>query len=268
MLGRVPGEQPDHLVPALHRPQPRRFAVAAAVRPDRDVRREDLHQRGDVPVERGPHEPLRRLPPHPRMRPVPRPARVHVFPGAPGQLPYGRRGAVEDSGDLGVRVAEDLVQHEHRPLQRGQRLQHHQHRQGDGLGAQGRIVRAVVGGDQGFGQPGADVGLLAAADRGAAAQRVVDGRPDEVRPWVGDLLQRLAAAPGRPGQPGLLEDVLGVGDAAEHVVDDAEQQLAMGEEVFGRLVQPVVGVGKRDLGHSGASAAVRSPLGGVEGAGL
>src|SRR5690606_23918396 len=40
-----------------------------------------------------------------------------------------------------------------------------------------------------------------------------------------------------PPQPGLLHDVLGVGDRAEHLVGDGEQQAAVGDE--GLLAHPV-----------------------------
>jgi hypothetical protein len=59
-----------------------------------------------------------------------------VDAGAPGELADGFGGAVEDRGRFRVRVAEQVVQDERRPLQRGQRLQHHQQGHGHVLGAE------------------------------------------------------------------------------------------------------------------------------------
>ncbi len=49
--------------------------------------------------------------------------------GAAEELAAGRFGFADDRGDLGVFVAEDLSQQEHRALYGGQLLQRHQERQ-------------------------------------------------------------------------------------------------------------------------------------------
>lgn len=250
--GGVTGEQPGRLVPAAHRPQPRR-SLAAAVRPHGHVRREDLHQCGDVPAERRLDEALGRLAADTGMGPVERAAGVHVLPRPVRELAHRRRTAVDDLRDLGVRVAEHLVEDEDRPLQRGERLEDHQHRQRHRLGAQGAVGR-VVGArfvEQRLRQPGPHIRLAAPGDRGAARERVVHGDPYEVGAWVGDRVQRCPPGTARPGQPGLLEDVLGVGDAAEDVVDDREEQLAMVDEHLCGALGP--------LGHA-IPPWVRSPL--------
>lgn len=197
---------------------------------------------------------------HPRMRLVQRTAGVYVPAGAVRELADGRGAAVDDLGDLGVGVAEHLVQDEHRPLQRGQRLQDDEHRHRHGLPAQhtvggvrGRHLGLGGPGHERLGQPGPDVRLASAADHGPPFQRVVHRYAHEVRARIVDLLVRRPVAAAGPGQPGVLEYVLGVRDAAEHVVDDREQQLAVVDEQPGRRGQCLVGRRCRTLGHACAS---------------
>jgi hypothetical protein len=99
-----------------------------------------------------------------------------MFAGSPGQLANRRRRAVENLGDLGVPVAENLVQHEYGTLQRAQRLQDHQQCHGQRLGTLhglGRVTRlrslgcysaAARHGDHRLRQPGTDVVVTATAD--------------------------------------------------------------------------------------------------------
>ena len=155
--GRDAGDQPGDLVAAVDRaqrttPRPCRRRRSTCVTSGARI----SHQGVEVAAERGGEEPLGHLPLDARVGLVAGAAGVHVLAGAVGELPYGRRGAVEDAGDLGVGVAEDLVQDEHRPLQRGERLQHHQQRHRHRLGAQGRLggVRHASSVSRGSGSQG------------------------------------------------------------------------------------------------------------------
>jgi hypothetical protein len=106
----------------------------------------------------------------------------------------------------------------------------------------------------GSGSQGADVGLFAPAERAQPAQRLAGGDPDQ----VGTLIPHLAEVDARPPQPGLLQDVFGVGRRAEHLVGDGEQQVAVGNERLGGGVWAAVaahapaaisGRGPRHAGH-------------------
>jgi hypothetical protein len=153
-----------------------------------------------------------------------------VAAGAVRELAHRGRAAVEDPGDLRVRVAEDVVQHEDRAFQRRQRLQHDEEGQRAGLDAdrlRGGVGRRL---HDRLGQPLPDVGLAPAGEGGPAGEGVVHRDPHQVRA----RLRHRFPGPAGPGQPGLLQHVLGVADGAEHVVGDGEQQRTMLQELPGR----------------------------------
>jgi hypothetical protein len=138
------------------------------------------------------------------------------------------RALVDGFGDLVVLQIEHLAQHEHRPLGRRERLQHQQHRHRDAVG-QLDVLGHIGRGQQRLGQPGADVGLFAAAERSQPVERLAGGDPDQVRP----LILYGVEVDADPPHPGLLQDVLRVGGRAEHLVGDGEQQVVVGEERLG-----------------------------------
>lgn len=229
-LGGAGDEHAGDVVAAADGARAAGVRLAAAVGPQRHVRRQELHQPFQVAAEGRGHEPLGHLPLEARGDLGTGAAGLDMLAGAVGELPHRGGVAADHGGDLGVGVGEDLVQDEHRPLQRGERLQHHQQRERERVGPYG-LVGGVGGGDERFGQPGPDVGLAAPAQRALVGERLVHRDAYEVGARMADLVRIL----GRPRQPGLLQHVLGVGDAAQHVVDDGEQQFAMGGEHLGDI---------------------------------
>ena len=155
-------------------------------------------------------------------------ARCAIWRTAAGALVDRRR-------DLVVADVEGLAQHEDGALGRRERLEdeHHRHRHALGeLDVLGHVRR----GEQRLGQPGADVRLLAALHGAQPVERLPGRDPDQVGALVAHLLQ----VDLDPPQPGLLQDVLGVGRRSEHLVGDGEEQVAVGDEGLGRRVGGVV----------------------------
>jgi hypothetical protein len=117
------------------------------------------------------------------------------------------------------------VQQQHGSLLRGQALQQHQHRQRQRVGhlrVPGRVIMAV--GDDRLWQPLAHV-LLAP---GARRAQLVDPQPGGHRGYESAGRLDLLAVLERTVEPEqrLLDDVLGLGDAAEHPVRDRERDRA------------------------------------------
>ena len=158
----------------------------------------------------------------------PRPSGGDVLAGPVADLAYGGRGLVDRLGDLGVRDVEDLAEHEHRALGRGQRLEHGEHRVGDAV-RQLDVVGHVGRGQQRLGQPLADVLLAPARVRTEPVERLARDHPDQEGARVADLAARLLAD-RVPADPRLLHDVLRLGGGAEHLVGDREEQSAVRDE--------------------------------------
>ena len=125
--GRDRLEEAKHLVATEDRAQ-RGLAHAAAVGDEQDVGREHVDERLEVAG-------VRPRPGTARARGVlgavdalARAPGGHVLAGPVGDLAHRCRGAVDALGDLGVGHVEHLAQHEHRPLDRGEGLQHQEHR--------------------------------------------------------------------------------------------------------------------------------------------
>ncbi|MDH6192755.1 hypothetical protein M2168_005787 [Streptomyces sp. CZ24] len=225
-------QQPRHLVGAHDRPG-RRLLHAAAVAEHDHVRRQDVDEPLEVTGQRRPAERLQRPPGLGRRGGGARAPRRDVRPGPVGDLADRGLALADRLGDLRVLDREDLAQHEDRALGRRQRLQHQQHRHREAVG-QLHVLGHVGCGEQGFGQPGADVGLLAAAERPQPGQRLPGGDPHQVRAPFADL----GEVDARPAQPGLLEHVLRVGRRAEQLVGDGEEQVPVGDERLRRRVRP------------------------------
>jgi hypothetical protein len=216
------GHEPGHPEPAGERPG-RGPGLAAAVAHDDHVGRKHLEQRIHVATLGGGEEAPGHLVTLGAGGVEARLALVHVMPGAGEDLAAVRFGLAGDLGDLPVVVGEDLVQQEHGPLGRRQALQQDQEGHGQGIGHLRTLRRIWFGArDQGLGQPGPHVGLAPHPGR----LQVGDGQPGGGRGQIG--LGRADAAPVAqdPGQPQerLLDDVLGVADAAGHPVGDREHQ--------------------------------------------
>lgn len=226
-LSQAGDQQPSHLVGPHDGPQDG-LSDSPAVTQQDDVGGEDVEQtlhvtRLDRPAERveGPSGLVRGDRP-------PGPARRDVGACPVGDLADGVPAPADGLGDLLVVEAEHLAEHEHRPLVRCERLhdQHHRHRDAlrelDVLGHVGR-------GEQRLGQPGADVGLLPAAERAQPGQGLARGDPDQ----IGAPVPYGVEIDTGPPQPGLLEDVLRVGGGAQHLVGDGEEQVAVRDERLG-----------------------------------
>jgi hypothetical protein len=98
-------------------------AFAPAVADHLHVGSEQLAQPVDVALAEGVEEPVgqrRALPP---VGLEPGPALVHMAASPHGELPDGRLRPPHRRRDLGEAEAEDLPQHEHRPLQGAEPLQ-------------------------------------------------------------------------------------------------------------------------------------------------
>lgn len=198
---------------------------AAAVGPGGDVGGEQVQHPVEVAADAGREELVGGAAAQLRRGVVARPTGPDVRLGPAADLPAGGLGALQRLGDLPVGEAEGLVEDEDGPLQRGQALQHHQQGERDRLGALD-VGGRVRFGDKRLGQPGADVGLAADGGRVEPVEREVGDRPGQVAARVGDR-----AGDPAPAQPGVLDQVLGVGDAAEHPVSDTEDHPAVPLEV-------------------------------------
>jgi len=205
-----------------------RPGLAAAV-PDHDhVGGEQVEQAGQVAARGRGEEPARHLL---ALRPrgveagsfAAGPALGDVLPGPGEDLAAVRLGLAGDLRDLGVFVAEHLMEQEHRAFGRGQAFQQDEegHRQGIcHLRALGRVRFGAR--DERFGQPGADVRLAPYPRRAQVADGQPGGDRGQVRLGRGED-DAVAERAGEP-QERLLDDVLGVADAAGHPVGDREHQ--------------------------------------------
>ena len=206
---------------------------AAAVGDDDDIGGEDVEETLQVALADGGEEALddllllRRADRHPRT------PGLDVLASAVGDLADGGGRLPDRLCDLVVGDVEHLAEHEHGALGRGERLEHGQHGDRDVLG------ELDIGGDVGarqqwLRQPLADV-LLAPSRHGP---QPVQRLPGDDADQVGPRLAHLGVVDVRPSQPRLLDDVLGVGRGAEHLVGDREQQAAVEGEVVLRSPGP------------------------------
>lgn len=150
-----------------------------------------------------------------------RPARsAHQFTG-------GDLLDLQHVGDPVVGVVECLTQDEGRPLGRAHLLQDDEHRDLERRGPLG-AERRVGAGVHRLGQPRADIGFAAHPCGPGRVDRQTSGHGDQERRRI---LHRRAARIRLPLHPHVLDDVLGVGDGAEHAVGDAEQSRPEAREV-------------------------------------
>ena len=149
---------------------------------------------------------------------------VDVAPRAGDELARVALALADHLGDLVVGVGEDLAQQERRALDGREPLEQHEEGERERVGQLGlgaRVAGALVG-EQRLGQPRPDV-LLAPHARGAqVVDRQAGGDGREVGLRALDLVGLRAVV----AQERLLDDVLGLADAADHAVGDREQQRA------------------------------------------
>jgi hypothetical protein len=136
--------------------------------------------------------------------------------GPAGDLPACRLGASHRGSDLGVGHLEYVRQHENRPLDRCQLVEQHQEAEGQGVGQLGRALRAGISHDR-LGQPWPGVDLPGPRRGAEPVEAKAGGCGDQPGLGVGDV----CAAGRLPAQPGVLGDVVGVGQGAEHPIGQA-----------------------------------------------
>src|SRR5690606_15587609 len=144
---------------------------------------------------------------------------------------------------------EGLPQDEDRAFERRQGLHDDEHGERDGVGEHGPFGGVGDGvaelGDVRFGQPRADVGLAARLD----LAQPVDGEAGGDAHQEGARYTYYAPDAVRPAQSRDLDDVLGVGHAAQHAVGDAWEDVAVlfegvGHGVVALRAIPAVGTGR------------------------
>ncbi len=234
----LPGDaeqEAAHLVGALQHAQ-RRLGPAPAVPHQPDVGSEGGQQAGQVALGRGGEEAFGEGAALRRVNVVAGPPLLDVLAGASGELAHRGLAALQHGGDLRVGVAERLPEHEHRPLQRGQRLQDDEDGQRDRVGEDGPLggVRhgvPEVGGVR-LGQPRPDVGLAARLDLAQPVDGEAGGDAHQVAPGFAHG----GPVGAGPAQPGLLDHVLRVRQAAQHAVGDAQEDGPVLFEDVGRGV--------------------------------
>jgi len=229
-----PGEELAHAVPADDRSRPRR-RVATAVAVDDDVGSEHLDERIDVPLGDRVEEPRgQAFALLPRRFEAGLPV-VDVTACTSRELPTVVRPLADDLGDLVEAVAEDVVEQEDRALDRVELLEQDEERERERvrlLGVAGRVAPRVVVGEERLREPLAHVDLAARLRRA----QVIDAEPRDDRGQkrlrrfdLGPLTERPLLAEER-----LLDDVLRLGDAAEHPVGEREEHRAQRLEALDR----------------------------------
>ena len=197
---------------------PRRHRLAAAVGVEDRVLGEQLLQGLQVALLGGREEPCEQGFAGGLVGVEARAPGLDVLPRPRHELPRVHLGLLDDRGDLRVLVPERLAEQVGRPLDRGQPLHEHQHGERQRLRELGAGVWARHGVlEQRLRQPRPDIRLAADPRR----PEDVDREPHRHRRHPGGrLVDRALLA--RQAQQRLLGDVLGLRDAAEHPVRDAE----------------------------------------------
>jgi hypothetical protein len=182
------------------------------------------------------------------------PVGAKARPGPDERAVDGRRGRVEDAGDLGRREAEHVPQHQDRSLLGRQVLQASHERQRDGLprviprlGAGGRVVEQHVRERLEPPRVGQGGGLRPAGFTAEEVEAAVGG--DLVQP--GSQRAPVELADCTPcGQQSLLKHVLGIVERAEGPVAVRQQFAPVGvDELAEGLAIPGLGTGEGCLGH-------------------
>jgi NAD(P)-dependent dehydrogenase (short-subunit alcohol dehydrogenase family) len=206
-----------------------RGRLTAAIGAEHHISGEQRHQPVHVTAAGGLYKTLEQVVVLTRGRCKARPRRMDMLAGAPQDLPAVGFGAIESSGNLGVRVVEDFVQQKDGALGWRQPFQQHQERHGERFaGAQQPEGVDPRIGNQGLGQPLAYV-LFAPYARGLQMvdRKAADNR-DQKSLGGADVRGRGLL----PADEGLLEQVFGIGHTSHHAVGDGEKETAiLGERV-------------------------------------
>ncbi len=189
----------------------RRRPFTAAVGLEADVAGEQLAQCVDVAAPRRREEGgcdrqsllLRNL--------VSRLVGPQILPGPARELPARRGVAAEGLGNVVETLPEDVVQQERRPLERRQTLQRQQQGQGD-------IFHRFILDDR-VGEPWADIFFPARSRR----LQHVQAKPDDGPSKKCCRLLDLVLVDIGPPQPGILDDVFGISQGAQHPVGGPQQ---------------------------------------------
>jgi hypothetical protein len=146
---------------------------------------------------------------------------LHATPPPAGELPGRLWRPSDDRGDFLEGHSEHVVQYEGQPFGRSQRFEYHEQREPDGVGEHRFLLGVGFGveADDRFGEPAADVVLLA---RAARPQDVEADAADDGGEPAAEVGDRLGVGTAQ-SQPGLLEGVIGVAERAEHAVGDCPQ---------------------------------------------
>ncbi|MNE06901.1 hypothetical protein D3C80_995010 [compost metagenome] len=206
--------------------------LAAAVGPQGGAfgqkRPERRHVAGSRGVEEGAGDALALL----GLDGVAGPRLLHMATGAVGQLAHRGGIAFQRRRHLVKADLEDVVQQEGGALQRRQPLHGGHQRQGQVVGEGFGLGLRV--GDQGLGQPGADIGLAP----GAGGFQLVQRQPRRGAGQPGGGFADLGRIDPAPAQPGLLHHVFRFSQGTEHAVGEARQSGAVRLEDVGGGVRP------------------------------
>ena len=149
-------------------------------------------------------------------------------PSTPGNFAQGMINALV--GYTGpVRRQGEFEQIEGDPLLGAQSFEDDQQGEPDLVALLGLGSRADVGVDEVFGQPHAGVGLA----RHAGGLEHVEAEPAGHRGEPAAQIADLVVTGPRVAQPGLLHDILRLGDTAEHPVGDRDEMRSFDFEGFG-----------------------------------
>ena len=215
------GDPPGNIRHSFDRTQ-RLTHLAAAVGPQRDVRCQQLHQLVDITTRRCGEESLGGLTLLDAVGFEPRPPGLDVAAGPVTGLPDGRLGTLYGLGDFGVAEVEDLLQHEHRALQRAEGLEHDEHRHRYRFGG-GDVVGGIGFGQDRLRKPRSHIGFALMPGGTQALHRQVRHYPGKIRL----RLRHLGTIVRRPLEPRVLNDVLGVRGRAEDPIGDREEQVSV-----------------------------------------
>jgi hypothetical protein len=211
----------EDAIPADDRMQ-RAAPLAAAVGMEHGILREQARQRVDVAGGHGLDEGVRERARLAVARRVARPILADVRARPRRQLAAGALAVIERRGHGRVVHVEDVVEQERRALERRKAFQREQERDRQVLG------QGLAGlGDDGLRQPRADV-LLAALPRGF---HPIEAEPRDHARQVRARLHDRRAIDVAPAQERVLDDVLGLGDGAEHAIGQPGEEASVAFEV-------------------------------------
>src|SRR5215211_597286 len=223
---RRPNVQPDlGVAERLARDRRRAAYLPQAARPEilpqDDIRIEHRHEPIEVAVTRSRQKRVDNLMLRFEVRVGLGSLGAHASARPAGELARCLGGATDDRRDLVEGQGEDVVQHEREPLRWGQRLEHYEQRQSDGIGQQRLVlgIDSVRPVDKRIGEP---PGERLLPPRLARAEHVQRHAGDDGRQPSAQVLD-LVAVGAVEAQPGLLDGVVRLAERAEHPVGHTSQ---------------------------------------------